>query len=49
MQTGNRVYKTIERKKARRQHRRANKGPIRKARRTAMKNRMMSAKLRGQF
>ena len=47
MQTGNRAYSSIERKRRKRQHRRANKGLPKLARRTRAKNIMNAMRLRG--
>ena len=42
MQTGNRTYRNIERKRKCRRARRANKGPISKGRRRSAKDRLRS-------
>ena len=47
MQTGQRAYSSIERKRRKRQHRRANKGMSSLARRTRAKNIMNAMRLRG--
>ena len=47
MQTGNRAYSSIERKRRKRQHRRTNKGLPSLARRTRAKNIMNAMRLRG--
>ncbi len=48
MQTGNRAYSGIERKRKRRQMKRSNKGAT-KARRRSSKDRMMALRHKGQL
>ena len=49
MQTGNRAYSGIERKRKRRQMKRSNKGGVTKARRRSSKDRMMALRHKGQL